>query len=105
MTANDAASICKALGDPNRLQIVRLLTEGEQCTCHLLGHFQIAQPTLTHHMRVLAECGLLHSRKEGRWTFYSLDCATLTAFRELIAELDCSKNGGRDERDCCDRDM
>ena len=101
MTANDAALICKALGDPNRLQIVRFLTEGEQCTCHLLEHFQITQPTLTHHMRVLAECDLLHGRKEGKWTFYSLNCATLTAFREFIAELDCAKNGGGDKGGCC----
>lgn len=99
MNAIDAALICKALSDANRLQIVQLLTEGEQCTCHLLEHFQITQPTLTHHMRVLSECELLQSRKEGRWTFYSLNCGTLTSFRNFIAELNCDKNSGR--KDCC----
>lgn len=101
MNAIDASLICKALGDTNRLQIVQLLTQGEQCTCHLLEHFKITQPTLTHHMRTLSECDLLQSRKEGKWTFYSLNCRTLTAFREFIAALDCGKNGGRDKKDCC----
>lgn len=85
----DVALICRALSDANRLQIVRLLTGGEQCACKLLEHFQITQPTLSHHMRVLEECGLLRSRKEGRWTFYSLNCDVLTAFRDFIAELNC----------------
>ena len=90
MNAPDAALICRALSDTNRLQIVELLTQGEQCTCVLLEHFKITQPTLTHHMRVLAECGLLKSRKDGRKTFYSLDCGTLRAFRKYIAGLECS---------------
>ena len=104
MTANDAALICRALSDANRLQIVQLLTEGEQCTCHLLEHFQVTQPTLTHHMRVLSECDLLQSRKKGKWTFYALNCATLTAFREFIAGLNCSGNarGNKDKKCCCD---
>ena len=102
MNSIDAALICKALSDANRLQIVQLLTHGEQCTCHLLEHFKIAQPTLTHHMKVLAECDLLQSRKEGRWTFYSLNGGALAAFREFIAGLDCGKNVGENKTDCCD---
>ena len=86
----DVALICRALSDANRLQIVQLLTGGEQCACKLLEHFQITQPTLSHHMRVLEECGLLRSRKEGRWTFYSLNCEVLTAFRDFIAKLNCN---------------
>ena len=92
MNAPDAALICRALGDTNRLQIVELLTHGEQCTCALLEHFSITQPTLTHHMRVLAECGLLKSRKEGRNTYYALNCETMTNFRKFIAGLICKKS-------------
>ena len=104
MTANDAALICRALSDANRLQIVQLLTEGVHCTCHLLEHFQVTQPTLTHHMRVLSECDLLQSRKEGKWTFYALNCVTLTAFREFIAGLDCGRNAreNKDKKCRCD---
>lgn len=101
MTANDVAFICKALSDSNRLQIVQLLTEGEQCTCHLLEHFQITQPTLTHHMRVLSECDLLKNRKNGKWNFYSLNCETLTSFREFIASLDCNKNQKKTVKENC----
>lgn len=89
MNAPDVALICRALSDANRLQIVELLTHGEQCTCVLLEHFSITQPTLTHHMRVLAECGLLKSRKEGRNTYYALNCETLADFRKFIAGLIC----------------
>ena len=56
MNAMDAALICRALGDSNRIQIVELLMNGEMCGCRLLEHFQIAQPTLSHHMKVLTEC-------------------------------------------------
>ena len=89
MNAIDASLICKALSDTNRLQIVELLTQGEQCACELLEHFRITQPTLSHHMKVLAECGLLTSRREGVRTFYSLNCGTLGEFREYIAGLEC----------------
>ncbi|MBQ7169826.1 MAG: helix-turn-helix transcriptional regulator [Synergistaceae bacterium] len=89
MNAPDVALICRALGDTNRLQIVELLTQGEQCTCVLLEHFSITQPTLTHHMMVLMECGLLKSRREGRNTYYSLNCETMASFREFIAGLEC----------------
>lgn len=87
----DAALICKALSDANRLQIVELLTNGEMCTCELLEHFSIRQPTLTHHLMVLSECDLLQSRKEGTRTLYSLNCGTLTKFREFIASLTCKR--------------
>ncbi|MBQ7577726.1 MAG: helix-turn-helix transcriptional regulator [Synergistaceae bacterium] len=91
MGINDIASICKALSDVNRLQIVELLTSGEKCACELLEHFKITQPTLSHHMKVLSDCGLLHNRREGVKIFYALNCVTLTEFREFISGLNCNK--------------
>ncbi|MBQ3395961.1 MAG: winged helix-turn-helix transcriptional regulator [Synergistaceae bacterium] len=85
----DAALICKALSDSNRLMIVELLTHGEMCTCELIKHFSIRQPTLTHHLMILSECDLLKSRKDGTRTLYALNCETLTKFREFIAALEC----------------
>ena len=73
MNTMDVALICKALGDSNRLQIVQMLSEGEKCGCKLLEAFEITQPTLSHHMRILTECGLVNARKEGKWSHYSLD--------------------------------
>ena len=61
----EVAVICKALGDSNRLQIVQMLSDGEKCGCKLLEAFQITQPTLSHHMKILCECGLVKDRKEG----------------------------------------
>lgn len=91
MNAMDAAVICKALGDSNRIRIVEMLTQGELCSCKLLEYFNITQPTLSHHMKVLAECGLICSRKEWKNTYYSLNCETLTAFRNYIGTLTCRK--------------
>ena len=69
MNTMDVALICKALGDSNRLQIVQMLSEGEKCGCKLLEAFEITQPTLSHHMRILTECGLVNARKEGKCYF------------------------------------
>lgn len=67
------AKIFKALSDQNRLKIVDILSCGERCACEILDNFDFTQPTLSHHMKVLMECGLVKSRKEGLWNYYSLE--------------------------------
>lgn len=67
------AKIFKALSDSNRLQIIYILSLGEKCACRLLEYFKFTQPTLSHHMKVLMECGLVSARKEGTWNYYSLN--------------------------------
>ena len=69
MNTMDVALICRALGDANRLQIVQMLSDGEKCGCKLLEKFEITQPTLSHHMKILCECGLVETRKEGKWSY------------------------------------
>ena len=96
MNTIDVAVICKALGDSNRLQIVQMLSDGEKCGCKLLEAFQITQPTLSHHMKILCECGLVNDRKEGKWHHYSLNCETLYDFKQFIEFLSCGKEG-----ECC----
>jgi ArsR family transcriptional regulator, arsenate/arsenite/antimonite-responsive transcriptional repressor len=91
MEAKDVALICKALSDDNRLRIVRLLTEGEKCACKLLEAFDITQPTLSHHMKILCECGLVSVRREGKRNHYSINCETLSEFRAFISELSCKE--------------
>lgn len=93
----DVALICKALGDSNRLQIVQMLSEGEKCGCKLLEAFEITQPTLSHHMRILTECGLVIARKEGKWSHYSLNCETLKEYKQFIEGLSCTDGKGG----CC----
>lgn len=91
MNTMDYALICKALGDGNRLQIVEMLSDGEKCACKLLEHFQITQPTLSHHMRILCECGLVDVRKEGKWSHYSLNKGILSTFQTYIGSLKACK--------------
>ena len=69
---SELSLMLKALGDENRLMIVEMLSCGELCACKILARFKISQPTLSHHMRVLCDCGLVTCRKEGRWCHYSV---------------------------------
>lgn len=73
MSYEKNSKIFKALSDANRLKILCLLSEGEKCACKLLDEFDFTQPTLSHHMKILIECGLVKCRKEGLWSHYSLD--------------------------------
>lgn len=66
------AVIFKAFCDENRIRILNLLTEGEKCACRLLEAFDITQPTLSHHMKILVESGIVEGRKEGKWMYYSI---------------------------------
>ncbi len=93
MQEMDIALICKALGDANRLRILRLLSDGEKCGCKLLEAFDITQPTLSHHMKILCDCGLVNGRREGKWTHYALNGETWAAFKAFIAALNARKEG------------
>ena len=98
MNAIDIALICKALSDSNRLQIVQQLAKGEKCACKLLEEFSITQPTLSHHMRILSECALVDTRKEGKWSHYSLHKETLAKLKDFLGELDCMEDS--EAEDC-----
>jgi len=87
MDAIDNVAICKALGDYNRLQIIQMLSDGEKCGCKLLEAFEITQPTLSHHMRILCECGLVNDRKEGKRHHYSINKEVWKAFSEFVSTI------------------
>ena len=97
MTEEKVSIICKALGDSNRLKITVLLTQGEKCACELLEKFDITQPTLSHHMKVLADAGLVTFRKDGKNTYYQINCDTFSEYREFINEISCCSGN----RTCC----
>ena len=69
------ARIFKAFCDENRLMILEMLRSGEKCACILLEELAITQPTLSHHMKILVESGIINARKEGKWTYYSISRA------------------------------
>lgn len=79
----DARKI-KALADENRLAIMMSLQQKEKCACYLLEELNISQSTLSHHMRLLCDSGLVDYRKEGKWMHYSLSREGVNAFREMI---------------------
>ena len=81
------AKIFKALSDTNRLQIINILSCGEKCACRLLEYFDFTQPTLSHHMKVLMECGLVDSRKEGTWNYYSLNTTNANEILKFLDEI------------------
>ncbi|MBQ8296459.1 MAG: winged helix-turn-helix transcriptional regulator [Ruminococcus sp.] len=66
------AAIFKAFCDENRIRILQLLTGGEKCACKLLEEMNITQPTLSHHMKILCDSGIVEGRKEGKWMHYSI---------------------------------
>lgn len=103
MTREEVAVICKAMSDANRLRIIEMLTQGEKCGCHLLEELQVTQPTLSHHMKVLSDCGLVSSHKEGKWQHYSINCVKFKEYKEYIAAITCccSVTGEDDAEVCC----
>ncbi len=66
------AKVFKAFCDEKRLRILEMLQSGEKCACHLLDKMDIGQSTLSHHMKILCESGVVQGRKEGKWTYYSI---------------------------------
>lgn len=85
MDIEKAAAFFKALGDENRLKIMGLLTSNDDlCACRILDELEVSQPTLSHHMKILKDAGLVSARKQGRWMHYSV-CNE--AIQEGAAEL------------------
>ncbi|MGN0619514.1 MAG: ArsR/SmtB family transcription factor [Ruminiclostridium sp.] len=66
------AVIFKAFCDENRIRILQILLDGEKCACKLLEEMNITQPTLSHHMKILCDSGIVKGRKEGKWIHYSI---------------------------------
>ena len=81
------AMLFKALADCNRLMIVDMLSCKELCACRILEKFNITQPTLSHHMKILCDCGLVIGRKEGKWMYYSLDEKTVQCIKTFLTEI------------------
>ncbi|UWG98047.1 metalloregulator ArsR/SmtB family transcription factor [Dehalobacter sp. DCM] len=69
----DYALTMKALSDETRLKIFDMLTDGELCACKILEVFNITQSTLSYHMKILCESGLVIGRRDGVWIRYSIN--------------------------------
>jgi ArsR family transcriptional regulator len=86
--AEELSHMFKALGDPVRLRLLSMITSaegGEICVCDLTPAFDVSGPTISHHLKVLREAGLVDSDRRGTWVYYSPRPANL---RQLAALLD-----------------
>jgi ArsR family transcriptional regulator len=89
--AEQIAPLLKALADPVRLRLLSLVAShegGEACVCDLTGCFELSQPTISHHLKVLYEVGLLDREKRGTWVYYRVRAAALTDLAALITPTD-----------------
>jgi ArsR family transcriptional regulator, arsenate/arsenite/antimonite-responsive transcriptional repressor len=85
--AEQVAPLLKALADPVRLRLVSLVAAhegGEACVCDLNDAFDLSQPTISHHLKVLHEIGLLDRTKRGVWVYYKVRADTLSHVGALI---------------------
>lgn len=94
------AVMFKAFCDENRLRILQMLQEGERCACNLLDEMHITQPTLSHHMKILCDSGVVVGRKEGKWMHYSISDAGMNEVRECLNRF-AKHTDTADEKPCC----
>jgi ArsR family transcriptional regulator len=81
------ARVFRAFCDENRLMILELLQKGEKCACILLDNLNIGQSTLSHHMKILVDSGVVLARKDGKWTYYSISLEGSNFAKELLEKL------------------
>lgn len=86
------AAVFKALGDENRIRILKMMRNGEICACKLLEELSIGQPTLSHHMKILCDVGIVHPRRAGKWVYYSINCEGICEIRKMLQEVMAPKN-------------
>ncbi len=79
-----AALLFRALSDTNRLAIIDMIKTEEKCACKILEELQITQPTLSHHMKILCDSGLVNSRREGKWMHYSINKELFEEVKQLF---------------------
>jgi ArsR family transcriptional regulator len=91
LTADQAADLAagfKALGDPVRLRLLSLIAArggGDVCVCELTDAFTVSGPTISHHLRVLREAGLIDCQRRGTWVYYWVLPQRLTALSQLLS--------------------
>lgn len=86
--AQQLARVFKALGDPTRVRLISLIAAGEgaeACICDLTEPVSLSQPTVSHHMKLLVEAGLVTREQRGKWAYYRLIGDTFDALRRAIS--------------------
>lgn len=84
---DDAVERFKLLGDRSRLRILRALVRSETCVCDLVDELNVPQPLVSYHLGKLQKAGLVHTRRDGLWTYYSLDPAAWAQVTAPLSDL------------------
>lgn len=79
--------VFKALSDETRLKIIDMITCGEMCACHILDEFSISQSTLSYHMKILSDSGIINARRDGTWMKYTLNKERADEILDFIARI------------------
>ncbi|WP_433872880.1 ArsR/SmtB family transcription factor [Saccharopolyspora sp. CA-218241] len=86
--AEELAPVFKAIGDPVRLRLLSLIAchaGGEACVCDLTGAFELSGPTISHHLKVLREAGLIEGSRRGTWIYYRVRPEALRLLADSLA--------------------
>jgi len=81
------AQVFKALGDEGRLEIVAMLMGREMCVCDILNAFNRSQPTVSHHLKILKQAGILVDNREGKWIYYSINPEVIDSVKAFLQEV------------------
>lgn len=87
LDARRALRLLQALAEPTRFRILLRLRRGERCVCELTDALEAAQPRLSFHLKALKDAGLVRDRRDGRWTYYTLNPDALAEVRAVIDAL------------------
>ena len=102
MDEKKTALIFKAFCDENRIRIIKMLRSGEKCACRLLEELNVTQPTLSHHMKILCDSGIVVGRKEGKWMHYSISARGAEAAVNCLKELT-TVEWKEENKSCCEK--
>ncbi len=85
MKISDKEKVFKALGDKNRLTIMQLISEGELNAGQILESVKMGQSTLSHHMKILCDCGIVTARKDSRWVYYTINSEVVQEVKDVLS--------------------
>ncbi len=93
--AERMAAVAKALGDPTRMQLVDVLRKhaGKVCVCELVPLFDLSQPTVSHHLKILRDAGIVGSERKGLWAYYYVIPEALQGLTNWLCDCGCADCG------------
>lgn len=97
----ERAKVFKALCDERRQRILELLHSGEKCACVLIDEMDMPQSSLSYHMKILCDSGIITSREEGKWTHYQISKRGSEKAIELLKEITAASESYAECKNCC----